>query len=173
MRYWITLTLVTLGVLLLGIGFVQLVQYIGVYDVEINDGTAKLEAINAERTSTRELAMLLNERSDDMARIKGIFVDPERPIRFIESVEALGVTTQCEVLLNIVGVDTTTHEMRFHFDVSGSEQDLFRFLELLDLMPYVMHVERVEVELAGVRDATHVVEGKMFLTVSVRTDPLR
>lgn len=140
-------------------------------DFILGEIQSKIDGLSEERRRARALEEVLVSRKDDLARVNGFFVDRERPIAFIESMERAAARTQNSIAID---VDERTGEERtlsFRVTAEGDEANLLKYVRLLETLPYKIETEEVvfqriaadSARLAGPRPA-----GRLLLSLRVR-----
>lgn len=103
---------------------------------------SKIAALESERKNTRSFEALLEERSDQFARIRRFSPNREQPVEFIEGLEALARDTKNSISLDFdEGRSKKNAELIFRLTVEGDETSSRKFLKLLEFLPYEIRME--------------------------------
>lgn len=99
--------------------------------------------LEEERRFARAVQSFLDKRGDDIAGLDKIFIDRERPVEFIETVENLARTTGNRLTIEFnEGVSTKTI-LSFRLTIEGAESSTKKYLELLELLPHIIKIENL------------------------------
>lgn len=99
--------------------------------------------LEEERKFARVVQSFLDKRGDDIAGLDKIFIDRERPVEFIETLENLARTTGNRLTIEFnEGVSTKTI-LSFRLTIEGAESSTKKYLELLELLPYIIKIENL------------------------------
>lgn len=101
----------------------------------------EIGALEAENDSIRDFQFIRSNRADDIDRINSFFIEQERPLAFIESVESLGRTTRNVLVLGAESNLTGSGYFTFRITVEGERKNALRFLSLIETMPYQLYIE--------------------------------
>lgn len=139
---------------------------------------SKIAALESERKNARSFEVLLEERSDQFARIRRFSPSREQPVEFIEGLEALARDTKNLISLDFdEGRSKKNTELIFRLTVEGDETSPRKFLKLLELLPYEIRMEDLvfqqivaggiaqEEQKSAVGRPTH----RLFALISVKT----
>src|SRR3989338_90725 len=99
----------------------------------IREGIASLEAENG---AIRDFQAVRSRRADDIGRINKFFIEKDRPLDFIESLEYLGRITQTALAIDAGGMSKESDYFTFRFAIDGDLENTFKFLSLLEQIPY-------------------------------------
>lgn len=141
-----------------------LYAYVQVKIVAMRDDTADaLAAVSEARLDQgkeTELINLYQSRASDWARIQTFFVSNDRPLSFIESLEALGKAASSSLVISSISSDSgnakssvRTGTVSAHIEATGSWNSLMRTLKLVEVMPFQINIDHVRFD-------TSVLEGE-------------
>ena len=99
----------------------------------IREGIASLEAENG---AIRDFQAVRSRRADDIGRINKFFIEKDRPLAFIETIESLGRITQTALAIDAGGMSKESDYFTFRFAIDGDRENTFKFLSLLEQIPY-------------------------------------
>lgn len=176
---------VTAAVSLLAVGFLggafwKLSGIIENSDARLQNIESKIFSFEEERTLARTAEGVIKARRDDIGRINGFFVDRERPIEFIESLERIAKETRNKMALDFDEGRSKEERLFFRITAEGEEKNVRKFLRLLEFMPYEIRIEDLSFQRIGVSTGVYVppVPGKkageappslrLFLFISVK-----
>ena len=108
----------------------------------IREGIASLEAENG---AIRDFQAVRSRRADDIGRINKFFIEKDRPLDFIESLEYLGRITQTALAIDAGGMNKESDYFTFRLAIDGNQKNTFKFLSLLERMPYTILVSSLAV----------------------------
>ncbi|OGZ96475.1 MAG: hypothetical protein A2847_00305 [Candidatus Sungbacteria bacterium RIFCSPHIGHO2_01_FULL_50_25] len=107
---------------------------------EIQTIKSEIASIESENNVIRDFQQLLTKREPDISRIRALFIEADRPLRFIEAIESLGRTTKNSITLDAQNPKPDSQYFIFRVTAEGKKQNVFQFLTLLEHAPYEITV---------------------------------
>lgn len=131
---------------------------------------ASIHMREERRAGAKTLAATLGARQADIARIRSFFIDPVRPLGFIEALEELGRRTDTAVAIDVNEQKRDAAHLGFRITLEGTEESLITMARLIELLPYDVSMEefmfqRLSPDAAGQIPAPV----RLFVGVRVRT----
>lgn len=119
----------------------------------IADASLSFEVRVKRESAVSSLKKVLEDSRDSIVLIQNNFIPSDGAVAFIEYLEALGKSAQVGVLIQDVkeveeSADSFRGDkevLRFRLTAEGSFRATYRFLNLLENAPYVIHLEQVEI----------------------------
>lgn len=108
-------------------------------------------AIN-EKTfqNANSLKALMSEVAEKKQLIDSFFLNRESAINFIENLELIAKQTDVSIKIGNVSIKNTEKEiLNLQFNLSGDFKQVFHYLVLLENLPYLIDVERINFRKAG------------------------
>ena len=102
-----------------------------------------------ERSAGQGSAILFSSRIADMNRINDFFIAGGEPIPFVENLERIATTTGVHVTFSVDEPQSADRNLLFRVTVAGSEKNVLRYLEILEHLPYLAHMEDVTFQRAS------------------------
>ncbi len=103
--------------------------------------------INERRmNNSHSLGVLLADVKKDEEKIASIFLNPNNIVEFVESLEFLSHQASTTLEINAIKLPTpgdNIKEPAFHFKITGTFSELFRYFALFENLPYQIEIERV------------------------------
>ena len=130
------ISLSILSIVMLAVGTLYLYHRVKLIKAEIEQIKSGIASIEAENDAIRNFQMIRSSRATDIERIRAFFIEKDRPLDFIETIESLGRSTKIKLLLDALPPTDKTASLTFRVIAEGSEKDVSRFLSLVELMPY-------------------------------------
>lgn len=114
---------------------------------------AKVEAGQKTSTEGQKVITLYEETKQARQKIENSFVPDDKPVAFIEALEALSNKTDSAVSLSAVSADDTTNlkpgslaKINAKVDFGGSWRDVMKVLSLAEVMPFRTEIKSVRLE---------------------------
>ena len=131
-------------------GAVSLLWFISKNSVLLTEQLDALKEQNQQEASLLRLQRLANETEADREKLSNYFLLRESDsITFLSEIETLaprlGLLLETEGLKQLLGEDKTSW-IEASFSVSGSRQNIERFVQILEALPYVSRVTSIEME---------------------------
>jgi len=111
---------------------------------------ARIRLLEKERAAVRGLVFLLESRETTLARIQKFLVRRDEPLEFIETLENIA-----KVSGNLVALDFDSEkskkgdELAFRVIVDGTRVGVFRYVRLLELLPYHIRINEIAYQKLG------------------------
>ena len=129
---------------------------------------SKISAQEEDKISIRREGRLLEEKKEDIDRIRNFLVEREQPVGFIESLEDLARKTKNTIVMDLDEKQSSIGKnLVFRLTVEGKEESVLKYLELLELLPYQIYLTEVSFQkLPGARGG---VTSRIIISIQVRT----
>lgn len=104
---------------------------------------SRIATLEFDRRTALAVAEVIRKHSSDFERIGKFLIDRERPVEFIEALENLANSTDNEIAIDVVAAErgASKDTLSFRLTIEGSSASVFRYLRLLELMPYHISAE--------------------------------
>lgn len=139
----ITIAVCALVISVLVFGLVSMSLNVLSADDELAAVDAKINELYQERRRAETVGMLLTERKDDIVRLRGFFLDRQRPIEFIEQLENLARMTKNTIALGVQEGSKDTSSLSFRITVDGTQSSIRTFVRIFDVLPYSITISSV------------------------------
>lgn len=123
--------------------FVVTSNNIYAYRNMLESSAAKISLGEREFSRMVKISDVIKSRSQDIQRIRHIAIDPDRPLRFIETIEQIGRITGVKVVLTINEKKDDVQELLFHAILQGNEKDVRAMLALIEQLPYQINITHI------------------------------
>ncbi|MBI2122466.1 MAG: hypothetical protein HYT98_05135 [Candidatus Sungbacteria bacterium] len=122
----------------------------------------RIQQLEKEREAVRELASLLKSRESTLTRIQKFLVRRDEPLEFIETLENTAKATGNAVALDFDSEKSKKgDELVFRVIIDGTRVGVFRYIRLLELLPYHIRIDEVAYQkLSGESSGGGVVAGR-------------
>lgn len=125
----------------------ELVQGVDGFAQQIAVIELKLDDLEFDRTQAKTSADFLEANQAVFKEINDFYIQTDRPVDFIETLEGLGRKTQTSILINLINNnDKKNKNFSFRINSEGAEKNVIQFLKLTELMPYVITVKSLSFE---------------------------
>ncbi len=130
----------------------------------------EIASLEAENGAIRDFQAVRSRRADDIERINKFFIEKDRPLDFIESLESLGRVTHSTLAIDAGGLSKESDYFTFRLAIDGNQENTFKFLTLLERMPYTIIVSSLAVSnLEGGPQNPEAQRTRLSLTIKART----
>lgn len=110
----------------------------------LEESQNRVALLEDQRFQARILMELLKKRAHDLERVRTLFiVDHERPIAFIEAMEALAERTGASIKLTIDSNNRDAKILGLHAVITGSEANVQTMLRAVELVPYQISIDEL------------------------------
>lgn len=150
-KFVFTVSLAIVGVGLLAWFFWWTVRTVDSVRLEIAEINSRIASREEQRKSVLAFARLVEGRPHDFERIVGHLIDPSNPVTFIEALEGLAKKTQNKIKLDVGSATISEGELIFNVAVEGTKQNVFKYLKLVELLPYELTIEGFDFNASGTR----------------------
>ena len=89
-----------------------------------------------ERGEAQNASLIMKTREHDIERLNRFAVDAEWPVEFVEHMEHVAEMTKNTITLDVDETKKVRGELMFRVVVDGNMKSVFRYLKLVELMPY-------------------------------------
>lgn len=127
----------------LWIGFLYRVKNAG---ATLQDLKGQIPALEEKRKLAGEMQALFKNRTGDLEKIRSFLISKDRPVVFIESLEELARKTRNRIAINFDEGKSKDQNLFFRLTLEGGEENVLKYLQLLELMPYKLKVEEVSIQ---------------------------
>lgn len=148
----------------------------------VRSSRAALQAIETnihfleqEHASGMQIAQALGRRTRDVERLKKFFVNPERPLDFIEKIEDVARRTGNGISLALDQSRAEPKTLFLRLALEGGDSNIASMLSLIDTLPYDIEVRQMNYETLGERSGQiPIAQGakasaRMTLVIGVKT----
>ena len=98
------------------------------------------------RANAKAAAAVMRERRDDILRIQNFFVDRERPIAFLKSLEGIAGALGVTLAVDVDSTEDDKNSLAFRLALGGTREGVMRALALIERMPYGVVVQDASYE---------------------------
>lgn len=132
---------------------------------------ADIEALQDLRL--RSIQKIVKDTEEQRGQINIYFVGDDEIVKFIETVELLGVLADADVEINSVNIEERRREegeendefLQLTFSATGEWNEVFYFFSLVELLPYNIEVKRASFE-SGSKEKSGIWNGSFGITVA-------
>ncbi len=107
----------------------------------------QIEQLKKQNNQMHNLIAMVRDTEEGRERISSFFVDSDRIIEFLETIESLGDNAGVEINVRSINENNTdtedVKELELNVDFVGSWAEVHHFLILLESIPVKMVVERL------------------------------
>lgn len=148
-----TLLILAGGAALLSLAFVR----VSLHVIEVKKTLLTIEenvrTLESYRRQAINAQKLLETRSEDIARVQALQIDPERPLNFIQQVEALAEKTKTLVTLDAQSLSAGSKGLSLRATIEGTDARARAMLGLLTLLPYRVDIQNIFFQRVENKDA--------------------
>lgn len=95
--------------------------------------------------NSNSLKGLMNEIVGEKQKIDSVFLDKENIINFIENLESIADKTGASIKISSININNQDKKgLSLQFKLAGNFNQLFQYLVLLENLPYLIDIERVD-----------------------------
>ncbi len=113
-----------------------LYQHLQTVKTEIQSIQERIAILETEKSAIRDFQIIQMERKTDIDHIKAFFIEKDRPLLFIETVEMLGRKTNTKLSLDAEVPKQNEPHFTFRVTAEGTYRDVVRLLTLIERLPY-------------------------------------
>jgi len=111
----------------------------------IKEERQKILVSDKKLENSNSLKALMNEIVDEKQKIDSVFLDKESIINFIENLESIAGKTGASIKIGNINIDNQDKKgLSFQFNLTGNFNQLFHYLILLENLPYLINIERMD-----------------------------
>jgi hypothetical protein len=114
-----------------------------------------ISSLENQRRHMSSLTRIVEERQRDFERINSYFVDSDRPITFIETLEDLARRTENSITLDTGTSIGREETLAFNIMIEGTQESTLRYIKLVELLPYELTIENFNIVLQPAREGTN------------------
>lgn len=105
----------------------------------------ELAVIEKKQKNIQSLERLLDETEEQKRDVENIFVDDKTVVRFIEELERLAEITGAVLEIKDASLPRTDEDLgpTFSMEIEGSFKNIFRYLELLENVPFQVEFNEI------------------------------
>jgi hypothetical protein len=137
------------------VGYYVLFNSIKKKNILIADASLGSQELEAQKSSVKAIQNVLKGSEAEVALIESYFVSEDGAVDFIEYLEGLG--REALVNLSIQSVEENKDsvrvpeksELKFKIAVQGSWRSVYRFLHILEKIPYHVDISFVDIKKGG------------------------
>lgn len=142
------ITTIILVVLLNGVvlaGWLYLFSSLKKQNNFIKEKQQKILVSDKKLENSNSLKVLMNEIVDEKQKIDSAFLDKESIINFIENLESISGKTGASIKIGNINIDNQEEKgLSLQFNLTGNFNQLFHYLILLEELPYLINIERMD-----------------------------
>lgn len=112
----------------------------------LQDLKGQIPALEEKRKLAGEMQFLFKNRTEDLEKIRSFLVSKERPVVFLENLEETARKTRNRIAINFDEGKSKDQNLFFRLTLEGGEENVLKYLRLLELMPYKLKVEEVSIQ---------------------------
>ena len=111
----------------------------------IKEERQKILVSDKKLENSNSLKALMNEIVDEKQKIDSVSLDKESIINFIENLESIAGKTGASIKIGNINIDNQEKKgLSFQFNLTGNFNQLFHYLILLENLPYLINIERMD-----------------------------
>jgi hypothetical protein len=111
----------------------------------IKEEQQKILVNDKKLENSNSLKALMNEITDEKQKIDSAFLDKESIINFIENLESIAGKTGASIKIGNINIDNQEKKsLSFQFNLTGNFNQLFHYLILMEKLPYLINIERMD-----------------------------
>lgn len=111
---------------------------------ELDDIRVRIQSFEEEREAVRRIASLIESYRSTTARIHEFMIRRDDPLEFIETLENVARATGNAAVLDFDSEKSKKgDELVFRVTVDGTREGVFRYVELLELLPYPIRIDEI------------------------------
>ena len=107
--------------------------------------------LELERRAAAQFSALEKTRGPDIERISNFSVTRDRPIRLLEDVERAAADASTTISVAVDEDAGSQAALVFRISSAGSEENVSRFLRLIEFLPYDIAIRAVALQMSGRR----------------------
>lgn len=139
-KFWVTAAAAGLLVAALGGTLFSLSSAVQRANAMLDSLEEKLRTVEDERASARLLKKILAVNEKELQKLRGFFVERERPVEFIEYLEEVARQSRNSLILDVTESEPG-QPLTFRLTVDGSERSVAKYLALLESMRYRLEIK--------------------------------
>ncbi|NOY35480.1 MAG: hypothetical protein GXP44_00960 [bacterium] len=129
-------------------GWFYLFSVIGAQKEKIAEARLNLALVEKKAADSKSLKSLMEDIAEKRGKIDDVFLNNETIIKFIKALENLSGQTGVFLKLNSINVGKDGGSgANFRFNVSGDFGGIFKYLELVENLPYKVSVKKSYIQL--------------------------
>lgn len=106
----------------------------------------EIHRMSGERALERGVGSLIVSRQNDLYRIGAFFVDRARPLDFVKSLQRAARMTGNFAEFTVDERASSGGDLLFHASVEGTGRSVMRYMQALEVLPYIVSVEEMNFE---------------------------
>ena len=113
----------------------------------IKEKRQEILANDKKLENSNSLKILMNEIVDERQKIDSAFLDKESVVNFIEKLELIADRTDASIKIGKINIDNQERGgLYLQFDLTGNFNQLFHYLVLLENLPYLINIEKMDLK---------------------------
>jgi len=113
----------------------------------IKEKRQEILANDKKLENSNSLKILMNEIVDERQKIDSAFLDKESVVNFIEKLELIADRTDASIKIGKINIDNQERGgLSLQFDLTGNFNQLFHYLVLLENLPYLINIEKMDLK---------------------------
>jgi hypothetical protein len=117
--------------------------------VEISSKKGEILLLEKRAENAKSFADFFQREMENFKKVESLFINPETPIEFIEFLEKesgnLGLSLEIFLHSPIVTEEDPWPSIGFRLNLSGSFPKFLKFLEKLELAPYLIEIQGLKI----------------------------
>ena len=110
----------------------------------IKEERQKILVSDKKLENSNSLKALMNEIIEEKQKIDSAFLDKESIVNFIEDLESIAGKTGASIKIGNINDNQEKKGLSFQFNLTGNFNQLFHYLILLEKLPYLINIERMD-----------------------------
>lgn len=110
----------------------------------IKEERQKILVSDKKLENSNSLKTLMNEIIEEKQKIDSVFLDKESIINFIENLESIAGKTGASIKIGNINDNQEKKGLSLQFNLTGNFNQLFHYLILLEKLPYLINIERMD-----------------------------
>jgi Tfp pilus assembly protein PilO len=110
----------------------------------IKEERQKILVSDKKLENSNSLKTLMNEIIEEKQKIDSVFLDKESIVNFIENLESIAGKTGASIKIGNINDNQEKKGLSLQFNLTGNFNQLFHYLILLEKLPYLINIERMD-----------------------------
>ncbi len=111
----------------------------------IREERQKILVSDKKLENSSSLKILMDEIVDKKQKIDSAFLNKESVVNFIENLESIAGKTGASIKIGNINIDNQEKKgLSLQFNLTGNFNQLFHYLILLENLPYLINIERMD-----------------------------
>ena len=118
------------------VAYISLFSWIKQHNETISEMQGKLASENQQAAEERKLEAIIKETSDNSATLNSYFVEGDKAVDFLQTIEGYGSYSGASVKFSTVDYNATNQRLTMSLHIAGTFQSVYRTILLLENAPY-------------------------------------